>query len=189
MTQTDRLTHRLGILRICTKLWNVVADYCSTNLPKQQVNPHVLCKTKLSHIGGPGGRFELYRWFCRSEGCVCLQPIKGKVGRRKKKRSPHLLYVGCAYPPVHVRCQCDACRGRSPEAWLMAGGKKQLCTPCCAIMFPGRKSALRAAFWLECYRQRTLMPAKGLPEDRTASSPVKVRPGWPICSQNHYCAT
>ncbi len=41
-------------------------------------------------------------------------------------------------------------------------------TLCYAIVLPGRKSAVRAGFWPDCYREST------------GSSPVKIRPGRPI---------
>ena len=50
-------------------------------------------------------------------------------------------------------------------------------------MLPGRKSAFRAGFWSDCYRENT-GPAFGRPEGRfrcfPGSSPTKIRPGRPI---------
>ncbi len=41
-------------------------------------------------------------------------------------------------------------------------------------MLPGRKSAVRAGFWPDCYRERTeISPPAG-------SSPAQIRPGSPI---------
>ncbi len=63
----------------------------------------------------------------------------------------------------------------------------QLCTLCYAIMLPARKSAFRAGFWPDCYRERTEIgppagrrPAEGRPGCFPGSSPAKFRPGRPI---------
>ena len=59
-----------------------------------------------------------------------------------------------------------------------------------AILVPGRKSAFRAGFWPDCYRESTeigppasLRPAFGRPEGRfrcfPGCSPAKIRPGSP----------
>ena len=62
-------------------------------------------------------------------------------------------------------------------------------TLCHAIMLPARKSAFRAGFWPDCYRERTqiglpagLRPAGGLISVLSfpGSSPAKIRPGRPI---------
>ncbi len=67
--------------------------------------------------------------------------------------------------------------------WLHLG----LNTLCYAIMLPGRKSAFRAGFEPDCYRESTEMafrPAFGRPADRfrcvPGSSPAKIRRGRPF---------
>jgi hypothetical protein len=58
------------------------------------------------------------------------------------------------------------------------------------VVFPGRKSAFRAGFWVDCYRENTeirLRRAEGRPAGRfqgfPGSSPAKMRPGRPIYGQ------
>ena len=61
-----------------------------------------------------------------------------------------------------------------------------VCTLCHAIVLPGRKSALRAGFWPDCYWEGSeigLRPADGRPDGVfrcfPGSSPAKIRPGRP----------
>ena len=70
------------------------------------------------------------------------------------------------------------------------------CTLCCAIVLPGRKSAFRAGFWPDCYRESTELalgrPSAGRRADFGAF-PVAVRPqSGPegrFPARKHYCVT
>ncbi len=54
--------------------------------------------------------------------------------------------------------------------------EKPKCTLCYAIVLPGRKSAVRAAFWPDCYRERSeIGPPAGL---RLAGEPISMLSRW-----------
>jgi hypothetical protein len=89
MAQTDRVTRRYRIFRICTMPVGLVAAFWGAERPKkQQLNPPVLVKSRTSHIGGPGDRFEPYRWFSRTNGYNCLRNIDPKFGSNMSKANP-----------------------------------------------------------------------------------------------------
>ncbi len=70
-----------------------------------------------------------------------------------------------------------------PSLKLRPAPKK--CTLCYAIVLPGRKSAFRAGFWPDCYRESDRNRPSGRPEGRfgyfPGSGPAKIRPGKLIC--------
>ena len=72
-------------------------------------------------------------------------------------------------------------RGESVGPGADPRGQGQVRTICYAIMLPGRKSAFRAGFWPDCYRERTkigpLRPAGGaisvLPRQQSGQNPAR----------------
>jgi hypothetical protein len=159
MAQTCRLTHRYGIFRVCA-IWVGQATGSS----------HTGCR--------PYGRHHSFRsGFTVRSGFGTISGPKSKPDRQNRS-GPHSL------PPdaniAKFRAEAEPKTG--PEASPRdREDDKPLCRTILwyAILLPGRKSAFRAGFWPDCFREGTeIGPPAGL---RPAGGPISVISRWQSC--------